>query len=101
MKLVFSSVFESDFAELVGYFHENAGAKVSVRFENEVCRLVELLQTHPELGRGRRDLKPDGIRSLGVPEFRNYLLFYQIHGRDLILLRVKFGGMNLPELFRD
>jgi hypothetical protein len=47
----------------------------------------------------RRDLKPDGIRSFVVPEFRNYLLFYQIKGDDLILLRVKFGGMDLPELF--
>jgi hypothetical protein len=34
------------------------------------------------------------IRSFVVPEFRNYLLFYQIKGNDLILLRVKFGGMD-------
>lgn len=101
MKLVFSSVFESYFAELVGYFHKNAGTKVSMRFDNGVCRLVELLQAHPELGRVRRDLKPDGIRSFGVPEFRHYLLFHQIKGSDLIFLRVKFGGINLPELFHD
>jgi addiction module RelE/StbE family toxin len=100
MKLVFSSVFEADFAELVGYFHQNTGATVSRRFEDEVCRLARLLQKHPELGRMRRDQKPDGIRSFVVPEFRNYLLFYQIKGEDLILLRVKFGGMDLPGLFR-
>jgi plasmid stabilization system protein ParE len=100
MNLVFSSVFEGDFAELVGYFHQNAGTVVSKRFEDEVCRLTTLLQKHPELGRLRRDLKPDGIRSFVVPEFRNYLLFYQLKGDDLVLLRVKFGGMDLPGLFQ-
>ena len=101
MKLVFSSVFETDFAELVAYFHQNAGTPVSLRFENEICRLAKLLQKHPELGRLRRELKPDGIRSLVVPEFRNFLLFYQLKGDDLILLRVKFGGMDLPGLFHE
>jgi plasmid stabilization system protein ParE len=101
MKLVFSSVFEADFAELVSYFHANAGAKVSRSFEDEICRLLHLLQQQPELGRVRHDLKPDGLRTFGVPEFRNYLLFYQVKGDELILLRVKFGGMDLPGLFHE
>jgi plasmid stabilization system protein ParE len=101
MKLVFSSVFEADFAELVGYFYQRAGMTVSKRFENEVCRLIKLLRQHPEAGRLRRDLRPDGIRSFVIPEFRNYLLFYQVKGEDLILLRVKFGGMDLPGIFQD
>jgi plasmid stabilization system protein ParE len=101
MKVVFSSVFEADFAELAGYFQANAGPIVSRRFENEICRLVTLLQKHPELGRLRGDLKPAGIRSFGVTEFRNYLLFYQIKGDDLIFLRVIFGGMDLPKILRD
>ena len=99
MKLVFSSVFEADFAELVAYFHDNAGSDLSVRVENEICRLIELLLQHPELGRLRRDLKPSGIRSFGVPDFRNYLLFYQINGGELILLRIRYGGMDLPAIF--
>jgi len=77
MRLVFSSVFEADFAELIAYFHHQAGAALSVRFEDQVCHLLTLLRRHPELGRLRQDLKPEGIRSVGVPEFGNYQLFYQ------------------------
>ncbi len=101
MKLIFGSVFEEDFAELVGYFAAAAGPEVSIRFEDRVCRLTELLLKHPELGRLRRDLKPEGIRSFVVPEFRNYILFYQVKGDELILLRVRHGAMNLPALFES
>jgi len=61
--------------------------------------LIELLLQHPELGRLRRDLKPSGILSFGIPDFRNYLLFCQINGGELILLRVRYGGMDLPAIF--
>ncbi len=98
MKLVFSSVFEADFAELIAYFQDKAGSDLSVRFENQICQLTELLLRHPELGRVRKDLRPDGVRSFGVPDFRNYLLFYQIKGDDLVFLRLRYGGMDLPAL---
>jgi plasmid stabilization system protein ParE len=101
LKLVFSSVFEADFAELVGYFYEQAGGDVSVKFEDSLCHLAKLLAQNPELGRRRRDLKPEGLRSITLPEFRNYVLFYRISGNDLILMRVRFGGMDLPTLFRS
>jgi len=100
VNLIFSSVFESDFAELAGYFQEQGGTTVSLKFEESFCRLTELLLQNPGLGRLRRELKPDAIRSYAVPQFRNYLLFYQVAGQDLIFLRVRFGGMDLPALFR-
>ncbi len=41
MNLVFSSVFEADFAELVAYFQDNAGTDLSVRFEDQICELIK------------------------------------------------------------
>ena len=99
MNLVFTSVFEGDLAELSGYFCAQAGPDVSRRFEDEVCRLVELLLRQPELGRQRHDLTPSSIRSFVVPHFRNYVLFYQWEGDDLKILRLRFGGMDLPAMF--
>lgn len=99
MRLVFNSVFEADFAELVVHFAAVGGPDLSRRFEDEVCRLAELLLRHPELGRARHDLKPEGIRSFRLKRFQNYLLFYQIKGDELILWRLRYGGMNLPVLF--
>ena len=99
MKLVFSSVFEEDFAELVTLFSVEGGERLGSRFESEIIRLTQLLLKHPHLGRERRDLKPTGIRSFQIRGFRNYLLFYQVKGNDLILLRLRYGGMDLPALF--
>ena len=101
MKLIFSSVFESDLAELSGYFSAQAGAAVALKFEEEICSVLALIQHQPEIGRIRRELKPDGVRSFVVPNFRNYVLFYQIAGDELKIFRVRFGGMDLPALFQS
>lgn len=99
MRLVFSSVFERDFAELVTHFAREGSEEVAVRFEQNTYALIEALLRHPEMGRLRKDLSPPGIRSFRVQGFERYLLFYQVRDEDLILLRLRFGGMNLPSLF--
>jgi len=99
VKLVFSSVFEQDFAELVTLFSGEASPGLAVRFEQNTYKLIELLLLHPEMGRLRKDLRPEGIRSFRVRGFERYLLFYQISGEDLVLLRLRYAGMNLPSLF--
>lgn len=99
MKLVFTSVFERDFAALVSQFASEATVEAATRFERNLYELIRLLLQHPEMGRRRNDLKPAGIRSFRVKGFDRYLLFYQIRGEDLILLRLRYGGMNLQSLF--
>jgi plasmid stabilization system protein ParE len=99
MKLVFGSLFEQDFAELVSRFAREASYEVATRFEENTCDLVQLLLKNPKLGRLRNDLKPAGIRSFRVRGFDRYLLFYQVRGEQLILLRLRYGGMNLQALF--
>ena len=101
MNLVFSSVFESDLAELSGYFAERGGVIVSTRFETAIFHIAELLLKNPEMGRLRQDLNPDTIRSIGVPQFRNYILFYRLSSEDLIFMRLRFGGIDLPSLFQS
>jgi plasmid stabilization system protein ParE len=99
MKLLFSSVFEQDFAELVTYFAREASVDVATRFEESAYQVIELLQQHPEQGRLRKELRPEGIRSFRLHDFNRYLLFYQVKGNELVLLRLRYGGMNLPALF--
>jgi plasmid stabilization system protein ParE len=99
MKLVFSSVFEADLAEISTRLAAEASAEIAVRWENAVVGAVEQLQEWPELGRSRPELRPVGIRSWGIKQFPNYLLFYRVTGDELALLRVRYGGMNLPGLF--
>lgn len=99
MNLVFNSVFEADFAGLIVHFAAVGGNDLSRRFEDEVANLTSLLLQHLDLGRLRRDLKPEGMRSFRLKAFRKYLLFYQVKGEDVILLRLRYGGMNLQSLF--
>jgi plasmid stabilization system protein ParE len=99
MKLVFGSLFEQDFAELVSRFASEASHEVATHFEDSTCDLVQLLLKNPALGRLRKDLKPPGVRSFRIRGFDRYLLFYQVRGEDLILLRLRHGGMNLQALF--
>jgi len=99
MNLVFSSLFEQDFAELITYFATQVSPQLAIRFEESTCQLIALLVEHPELGRQRKDLLPEGIRSFRVRGFERYLLFYQVRGQDLVLLRLRYGGMNLQALF--
>ena len=99
MRLVFSSIFEQDFADLVKYFAEEETPELALRFEESTYDLIKLLSQHPELGRSPRDIKPDGIRSFRVRGFKRYLLFYRIKGDELVLLRLRYGGMDLQSLF--
>ena len=99
MTLIFGSVFEQDFAELVTLLSGESSPDVALRFEQSTYRTLELLLKHPELGRLRKDLAPEGIRSFRIRGFNRYLLFYLIQRESLILLRLRFGGMNLQSLF--
>ena len=98
MRLVFSSVFERDFAEIVRHLAKEASEQIGARFEAQTYATIKALLRQPEMGRLRQDLKPDGIRSFRIRRFERYLLFYQVSGDDLILLRLRYGGMDLRAL---
>jgi plasmid stabilization system protein ParE len=99
MKLVFSSVFETDFADGVEYLAREASEEIATRWENSIYRTLSLLQKNPQIGRVRRDLQPSGIRTYAVKDFPRYLIFYTAREKELVLLRVKHGAMNLHALF--
>ncbi|HVU28615.1 MAG TPA: type II toxin-antitoxin system RelE/ParE family toxin [Verrucomicrobiae bacterium] len=98
MKIVFSSVFEDDFAEVVGYFASEVTPELSIRFENQVVETYKLISANPQIGRLRKDLSQPEIRSLVVGGFENYILFYQIRKNDVFFVRLLHGARNLPEL---
>ena len=99
MKLVFSSVFETDFSGAVEYLAREASEEIARRWENSLCDTIAQLQKHPALGRVRRDLHPAGIRTFGVKCFPRYLIFYTASENEILLLRVRHGSMNLHALF--
>ena len=85
-------------AELV-WLNDNAGPEVAERWYHSLQHTLAFLQKHPLAGRERTDLTPAGIRSWKISNFTRWLIFYQMkNDRELVLLRVRAGNMNLGVL---
>lgn len=87
--------FLLDLAEELNWLNERAGPEVAERWYRSVFATVEQLRKNPGLGRRRRDLRPQGIRSWRVKGFARWLLFYLERPDALVFLRVRQGTMNL------
>lgn len=90
--------FYLDVAEEVEYLTRRADAETAARWHAALDQTIKQLLRHPHLGRERVDLKPLGIRSWRVNHFRRWLVFYEVHENSLVLLRVRYGMMDLPSL---
>lgn len=87
--------FLLDLAEELNWLNERAGPEVAERWYCAVFATIEQLRKNPGLGRRRRDLRPQGIRSWRVKGFARWLLFYLERPDALVFLRVRQGTMNL------
>jgi toxin ParE1/3/4 len=91
--------FLLDLAGELSWLKNKAGADVAERWYQELLNAIEQLERQPYLGRKRSDLKPAGIRSWRIKQFPRWLLFYTVEGENLILLRVRYGMMDLLKIF--
>jgi toxin ParE1/3/4 len=59
----------------------------------------KFLARNPGTGSERNFRKLIGVRSFGIHDFRNYLVFYQRRGNAVVIVRVLHGMRDLPRLF--
>ncbi len=97
MKVVRGSRFLQDVTQIVRGMEDPA---VGLRFSDAVEKLAIQLGRHPFLGRERPEFGA-GRRSWGVPGFRNWLVFYRIHGGSVQLQRVMHGARDLSQALRS
>jgi toxin ParE1/3/4 len=93
------SIVEEDLLDLVSYVaSENVQAALALA--NRIEKDIGKLGTHPYLGRVPNDEKLAGLgyRFLVV---ENYLIFYAIKGRTVLVHRIIHGARDIPSLFRD
>ncbi|HET7626206.1 MAG TPA: type II toxin-antitoxin system RelE/ParE family toxin [Verrucomicrobiae bacterium] len=76
------------------YLRERAGPQTALKFVDAVGKALARLENFPELGRTRH-FHQKGLRSWGVPGFRNWILFYQPPCDGICLYRVLHGSMEL------
>jgi plasmid stabilization system protein ParE len=98
MKLVIRPQFYLDLQQEIENLAERAGAATAVRWHGAVERTVNQLTRHPYMGRCRADVNFANVRSWRVEQFRRWLIFYQVREDILVLLRVRYGMMDLPAL---
>jgi plasmid stabilization system protein ParE len=91
-------LFLLDLAEELSWLNEKAGPEVAERWYQALLATIADLKRHPHLGRERPDLKPKGIRSWRVKRFPRWLIFYTLGQEGVVLLRVRYGRMNLIAL---
>ena len=98
MELIIRPRFYLDIEEEVENLAQRANPETAVRWHTEVERTIKQLISHPRIGRERLDLKPLGVRSWRVDHFRRWLIFYTVRENKVILLRVRYGMMDLAAL---
>jgi len=98
MNLVIRPQFYLDVEEEVYWLLTNADASVAQHWHSAVWETIELLKTHPLVGRERKDLKQPGVRSWRVNRFARWLIFYEAQDETLLIYRVRSGFMDLMQI---
>jgi plasmid stabilization system protein ParE len=101
VKTLFRPQFWIDLEEGVAYLAANASVQTAKAWHENVFTTARLISDQPGIGRTRKDLEPEGIRSFRLAKFPKYLIFYRLTDAGLEFLRVKHGMMNLPILFKE
>ncbi len=92
----FSTEANYDVEEISSYISD-LDPTAAHRFLDALDETCDLLAEHPGLGRLRTDLG-EALRSFPVG---NYLVFYTNTREGIDVVRIIYGGRNLPEAFRQ
>ena len=92
----FLKIAEEDFTEIVSYIsadNPTAANGIAEKIEKNLL----LLSGNPKLGRVPRD---EDIRILGYRYLvvENYIIFYTIEGRTILIHRILHGALNYKSL---
>ena len=81
----------------VWYFvaSQSGSPEVADRLIDTITTRFSLLSHHPHIGRRRDDDLRPGLRSFPVG---SYVIIYRLEGADVLILRVLWGGRDIPAL---
>jgi len=94
MKLLIRDEVVED-VESIKQFIAADNIEAANRFSPAVLAAWDVLLAFPYIGRPRTFKLVAGVRSWGVPGFRNYLVFYRVKGETVDVLAVLEGHRDL------
>lgn len=95
MKLVVQPRARRDLKEFAVYLAQRE-EKAAARFSRAVAATFDMLRHFPALGGLQEFASPalEGIRVWPVRRFKNYLIYYRIAERRILVLRVLHGARD-------
>lgn len=90
----FSAEANLDIANIGDYIFE-LNPPAALKFLESLNRTCELLAQHPLIGRQRPELA-EKLRSFPIG---NYLIFYIPEPSGIVVIRIIYGGRDLPAAF--
>lgn len=89
-------IAEEDFTEIVSFIADD-NPTAAEAIANKIEKNLELISENPKLGRMPRD---EEIRNLGYRYIvvQNYIIFYTIEERTIIVPRILHGARNYKSL---
>src|SRR5215510_612379 len=98
MKAVVRPKFYEDLEREQLWLLEHVGQKVADDWHEAVWETILFLGGNPNVGRLRKEIDFEGVRSWRVREFHRWLIFYGVREDLLVLYRVVGGEMDLSAL---
>jgi toxin ParE1/3/4 len=94
---------EQDLDAQADYIAISQDPRTGTRFIQAVHQTLELLATHPRVGRvlRMRGTVIAEMRTLQIKGFPNHLVFHQITKRGVEVLRIVHGARDLQRLFEE
>lgn len=101
VNIAFSDAAVADVIEQADWFEAQEGAALSHRWERAVTRTVLNIAGHPHAGVRCAFKSPEltDVRRVPIARFPRYLVFYQVHDGEVLILRIVHGARDLESLF--
>lgn len=92
-----------DLFEIADHLRDEAGPKIAIRVIEAIQQSYELLAMMPNAGVARpfSGVRFHSLRMLTVSRYPNYLIFYDVTDRELIIRRVLHGARDIEAIFSD
>ena len=101
VQLVLSDLAVADILEQADWYIAKSGHPLATRWDKAVTATVLRILRNPASGKvcSFRASELRDVRSLPIGGFPKHLVFYQVRGAKLMVLRVVHGARDLEALF--
>ena len=96
LKYKLSVPAKNDLEDIFDFGVLKFGNAQSLKYLEELEKIILLLSDNPEIGRSRNDIKQD----LVCYSYKSHIIFYRIYAKHIRIIRVLYGGRDLVKFLK-